>query len=286
MSRIVPALMGASVGLGAAVMFASTGRVDLRADVDALVVQGGRRDRSTLLESVTRRLVEGRSERRRQDLAVTDVDAMAYETRRVVLAVGGAGLVVLAALLLPFVGGHLPVGVLLVAVVVVVAGAVLVPEWDLSRTATKRRRDVVSALSAYLDLVTILLAGGAGLETAAQAAAEAGDGWTFRRIGDELARARATRQSLWTCIGDLGRRIGVEEFVELAAAMQAAGRHGSRISESLAVRAEATRQRLHHEIEAEANSASERMGLPTVLMFMGFLFLLGYPAVHIILGSA
>jgi hypothetical protein len=36
------------------------------------------------------------------------------------------------------------------------------------------------------------------------------------------------------------------------------------------------------EIEADANAATERMGLPMVLLFMGFLILLGYPAMQMI----
>jgi hypothetical protein len=36
------------------------------------------------------------------------------------------------------------------------------------------------------------------------------------------------------------------------------------------------------EIEADANAATERMGLPMVLLFMGFLILLGYPAMQTI----
>jgi hypothetical protein len=38
-------------------------------------------------------------------------------------------------------------------------------------------------------------------------------------------------------------------------------------------------------VEADAQSASERMGLPTVLMFVAFLALLGYPAVQQIAGT-
>jgi hypothetical protein len=36
------------------------------------------------------------------------------------------------------------------------------------------------------------------------------------------------------------------------------------------------------EIEADANAATERMGLPMVLLFMVFLILLGYPAMQMI----
>ena len=39
-------------------------------------------------------------------------------------------------------------------------------------------------------------------------------------------------------------------------------------------------------MELDAVAASERMGLPTVLMFFAFLVLLGFPAAQIILASS
>jgi hypothetical protein len=39
------------------------------------------------------------------------------------------------------------------------------------------------------------------------------------------------------------------------------------------------------EIEAQAQAATERMGIPMVLLFIAFIALIGYPAVHLVLGS-
>ncbi|NBS00339.1 MAG: type II secretion protein F, partial [Actinobacteria bacterium] len=39
------------------------------------------------------------------------------------------------------------------------------------------------------------------------------------------------------------------------------------------------------EIEAQAQAATERMGIPMVLLFVAFIALIGYPAVHLVLGS-
>lgn len=283
---VVPAVLGATAGMGLVIAVASTRRSSLRGDLDRLVRGAGDSSARLGIASMATWMSGRRGEARRRDLAVMDLDPMRYEQRRLTLALGGVALPVLAALLLPAIDGGVAPGIVLIAGLAVGAAGFLVPEWDLRRCARRARRDTVSSLSAYLDLVTILLAGGAGLETAAQAAADAGDSRTFERLRLELSRARTTRRSMWSCLADAGRRIGVDELVELGAALEVSGRHGSRIAESLAVRADAARVRLHQEIEAEANSASERMGLPTVLLFMGFLFLLGYPAVQTILGSA
>ncbi len=50
-------------------------------------------------------------------------------------------------------------------------------------------------------------------------------------------------------------------------------------------KAESLRQRRMSEAEAEANESSERMVLPLVLLGMGFLLFLGYPAVSRVLGG-
>jgi hypothetical protein len=39
------------------------------------------------------------------------------------------------------------------------------------------------------------------------------------------------------------------------------------------------------EIEAAANSSTERMGMPMVLLFLAFIVLIGYPAVTLIVGG-
>jgi hypothetical protein len=51
---------------------------------------------------------------------------------------------------------------------------------------------------------------------------------------------------------------------------------------SLVAKAESMRAKQMAEVEARANSATERMGLPMVVLFLGFLVLLGYPAMHMI----
>ena len=67
--------------------------------------------------------------------------------------------------------------------------------------------------------------------------------------------------------------------------MRLAGEQGARIKLSLAAKAAALRSHQMARIEADAQAATERMGLPTVLMFLGFMVLLGYPAMHQILGA-
>jgi hypothetical protein len=67
--------------------------------------------------------------------------------------------------------------------------------------------------------------------------------------------------------------------------MQLAGEQGAKVRVSLAAQADALRSRQVSEIEAAAQAATERMGVPTVLLFTGFIALLGYPALDLVVGN-
>lgn len=185
------------------------------------------------------------------------------------------------------VGGSLFVGGVY-AVGFVAFGALIgltAPVAMLRARAKTRRRTFVHAFSAYLDLVNVMLAGGAGIETALVAAADAGDGWAFDALRTGLDRARLSRRSPWSELRTLGMRWGLNEVVEVAGSMNLSGDHGARIRSSLAARADSMRARQVAEIEALAQSATERMGLPMMMLFVGFMVLLGYPALQTVVMS-
>lgn len=149
---------------------------------------------------------------------------------------------------------------------------------DVSVQAAQRRADMDVAVAVFLDLVNVLLAGGAGVETAILAAAEAGDGWGFSQIRLSIARSQSARQSYWNGLRELGQAVGVESLEEVANSVQLAGEHGARVRQSLASKALALRHRNLARIEHDAQRRTEQMGLPIVVLFMGFILLVGYPA--------
>src|SRR5690606_14195018 len=102
-------------------------------------------------------------------------------------------LVAVALLAISRVGGGVthPVAAAVIAIAATAAGYTL-PDERLRRAARRRRSAIRHTLSSYLDLVSILLAGGAGMETALCASAEAGQGWAFDHIRAALVSARTT----------------------------------------------------------------------------------------------
>lgn len=265
------ALSGALVGAGLAVVFVPR----LGAAVRGTLVDLRRRVVDRLRDDATRRLAS--------DLSICGRTSEAHVARRLLGALSGLAAALASSGLLAMIGGQVgSIGSLVVAAVGIAAGFV-VPDVTLRKAAARRRRAFLHAFSSYLDLTNVLLAGGAGIETALVAAAEAGDGWAFGRLRDCLVRARGADGTVWVELARLGERYGIEDVVEVAGSLQLAGRHGARIRASLAARADSLRSRQLSEIEASAHAATERMGLPLVLLFVGFLCLVGYPAVALVL---
>jgi Flp pilus assembly protein TadB len=213
-----------------------------------------------------------------RDLAVCDRDAAQWAHQRLAWTLLGAvpGAVLTVAGLTGISNAVPPPAAVLAVPLGAVAG------WcyarvDLASDAAQARRSFCHALASYLELVTILMAGGAGVETAMYDAVEAGTGPAFGHVRASLAAAQARREAPWRAIGQLGARLGVGELEELEASMTLAG-EGAHVRESLTAKATAIRQRDVAHLESEAQARSETMVLPVVLMFAGFLLLIGYPA--------
>jgi hypothetical protein len=129
----------------------------------------------------------------------------------------------------------------------------------------------------------VALAGGGGVETALADAASVGSGWAFASLRRALEEARLARQTPWVALGRLGQELGVDELSELAASVALAGTEGAKVRASLAAKSASLRTHELAEAETADQAATERMSLPVVLLFAGFLLFLGYPAVEKVL---
>jgi tight adherence protein C len=176
-------------------------------------------------------------------------------------------------------GVSVPATLLLWVSVALLPAGFVFPALELRARAARRRRSFRHALSSFLDVVSVSLAGGKGVESALTDAAEIGRGWAFDELRAALLDARMLGETPWTGLARLGAEIGVPELGELAASASLAGSEGARVKASIAAKARGLRLRVLADVESAAQSASERMSLPIVLLLVGFVFFLGYPAV-------
>ncbi len=230
--------------------------------------------------------LSGRLGRRvESDLAVMERSPERFAVEKVTTALALGAIVVAFAVVLAVASSPLALGFTSTLVACAVAAGFVTPDVALRSQAARRRTAFRHALSSYLDLVNVLLSGGAGIETSLEAAAKAGDGWAFVQIRNSLLRARTLRQSPWQSFTELGAQIQVDELGEIAASVRLAGEQGARVRLSLAAKAAALRGHQMAAIEADAQAATERLGLPTVVMFIAFIALLGYPAMQEIVNT-
>jgi Flp pilus assembly protein TadB len=214
----------------------------------------------------------------RQDLAVLGRSTDTHLAEKATAAV--AGLLFPSVVGVAFAVGGRPLPWVMPTAVAILLGVVgfMLPDLTVKAEAKSHRAAFRHALSAYLSLIQVLLAGGAGVESALTDAAGVGQGWPFVSLRRALNTARETRVTPWSALGELGAEIQVAELVELADAVALAGTEGARVRQSLDAKAAALRVRQAHDAEADANAATERMSIPGVLIAIGFILFIFYPA--------
>lgn len=215
----------------------------------------------------------------RQDLAVCDYDADSFLKKKTIAILGGlAAFVCLIGVSIPEVTALSP-GVALVIALCPMSLCFFGPGLVLRQQAERRRAELRSVTSAIADLVGVALAGGAGVSGSLDAATRQGTGPAFTQVRHSLHEAHLRSLPPWDALGDLAQRVGVRELDELAASIRLAGTDGARIRASVAAKAKTLRTYQLAAMEAEVGAATERMSLPILLLVLGVLLLLGFPAV-------
>jgi tight adherence protein C len=144
--------------------------------------------------------------------------------------------------------------------------------------AAEARSDLRHQLSAYLDVVTMLLAGNVGHEGALEEATRAGDGRLFRELASTRAGGTATGRSLVEALDEAGRDLDLDELRQVAATAALAATEGAPVARTLAAKCATVRSTLATDHETEARLRTSRLTAPIVGMALIFMALVIYPA--------
>ena len=260
------------------------------AGTQAAPVEPGR-SRTTGLTAVVGAWVAGQLTRRgvtqaslRQDLALTGRTYEHAITRKVLFATAGllTGLLLLVAVPAA-VGAHLPVGAPLTVALLLAGALFFLPDLEAKADATRRRAEFRHALGAYLALVALERAARAAPAEALPAAAKIGTGWPLALIRDTLYRATRAGRDPWQALSDLGQRIGVTELRDLGQLVSLVAHDGARVRSTLTARAHTMRRHELANLQGEAGKADQSMQMAQVLIGMGYLLFIGYPAIVAVL---
>lgn len=161
-----------------------------------------------------------------------------------------------------------------------IAGVVgfIIPDKKVRELAAKKRESMRSSLSAYLDLVKILLAGGSHTDGALFQAALVGSGWGFSKLKAAIDWSRINGQPTHIGLKRLATETGVQELEELAAITSLADKEGASLKETLTRKAELLTVKTLAEASAKSHRVAEKMSLPTVVIAMSFMAFITYPA--------
>ncbi|MCT9928760.1 type II secretion system protein [Planotetraspora sp. A-T 1434] len=249
------------------------------------------------------------------DLALLGKSFEGFLATKVLLAVSGLLAFPLLVGWLALMGWGVSVQVPLWSALLVSIVFFLLPDVQIRRDAATRRRDFRHAVGAFLDLVSMNLAGGRGVPEALMmavsvgspttpsvngtapaglpgtagavgvAGAAAGSNWAMERIREALANARIVGITPWQALGQLGDEINVDELRDLSAALGLVADDGAKVRASLTARAATLRRRELAEVEGKAGERSQSMLVAQLLLCAGFVIFLSYPAAMKMLGS-
>ena len=209
MSGLAVAVLGAGVGLGLLVVLrafrrqqmpltelagtlSATGRSVADTGTNPGTDSSGpaaRRWAAGMVESLT----VGDTTLLRNRLRILDKTMEQHAFEKLTASVAGFVLPVALMVMVWAAGIRPPVLVLLLLSIALAVSGFLYPDLPLKDAVDERRRSFRHALGAYLELVGVMLAGGAGTQTALAAAAESGDGWAFAELRRAIDRASASK---------------------------------------------------------------------------------------------
>jgi len=181
-------------------------------------------------------------------------------------------------LLMRFLGNNLPTGrIFLLTVTLTVLGFFL-PQYQLSRSITKRQKEIRKEMPDALDLLTICVEAGLSFDGAM---AKVADKWNnemsraFARVLQEIQLGKLRRDAL----RDMQENIGISEMTSFVAALIQSEQLGVSMAKVLRVQADQMRVRRRQLAEEEAHKAPIKMLIPMAfIMFPSILIILLAPA--------
>lgn len=222
---------------------------------------------------------------RSADLRIMHKDANELAFAKLASMLAGASMPLVGAMLVAMTGASVgSVWLLAGSLFGAVAGFVL-PDRFLREKAAEARVDFVAAFTAYLELVRTLIAGGMNVQGALQVAAFAGEGPAFDELVIAIDRATTAGTTIAIEFDRLGSEAGLPEVSQVASSLELAAEQGASPGDALSSRAETLTNRRAYEERDAAEQATAQMSIPTAMLALGYVLLLGAPAIAAVLAS-
>lgn len=179
--------------------------------------------------------------------------------------------------------GAISIGLVIPIAISIAAGvgaAALVHSDTMARAALVAT-DLRYQLGAYIDMVTMLLAGNSGYEGALERAASTGDGRLFEELRRRMRETSTTGRSLVDALFATADELGLSELQDVAATTSLSAAEGAPVARTLAAKCSTMRSTLAATQEAEARIRTDKVTPPLVAMALLFMALIIYPALDL-----
>ena len=202
-------------------------------------------------------------------------------------ASGATGLVLapVSDLWFSMLGLHIPSAFMVAGTAALVAVMFWLPVVSTTAAANIARAETRAALAMFLELAGTSFAAGGGVEQSLHDAAAIGDGPTFTKLRAALAEAQLARTPIPAVFARLAHELDSPDLAQLAASLALTGSEGARIKDALTAKAQVLRASQLADVQAAAEAATERTGVPIGLMFLAFMIAIGFPSVMKVLAG-
>jgi tight adherence protein C len=161
----------------------------------------------------------------------------------------------------------------------------LLPDWLVEGRLRARRDQLRRELPIVLDLLSIAISAGMGLEQALQTVANQGEGVLLDQLKDLVREMGLGHSNTVELLAALEREDEERELGAVVGALRSALVHGTSLGEMLGVQAETVRERQRADLIAAGGRATVRMLLPVGLLILpAYILVILFPAAIQILG--
>lgn len=212
-----------------------------------------------------------------RELALLGIPVSRHYGRKTTFALIGLLAVPLLTALLTVLNWSVPIMIPTIGSLALAALMFWIPDADVRTAATRAREEFSRAMGAYIDLVALERIAGSGARQSMELAAQIGDSWVFKRLGEELARSRWSGLAPWDALHALAEEMGLPDLDDLADIMRLS-QEGAQVYASLRARSAGIRAAMLSSELTKANATGERMNMPMSLLGVVFMALMIAPA--------
>jgi tight adherence protein C len=145
--------------------------------------------------------------------------------------------------------------------------------------AKHARREFAQALCVYASLTAHQVRSGHGAVEAMERSATICDGWPYQRLRSALLTAQLQMRPPWDEMKAMAEAIDVVELASFSDIMRSAGADGAQVYATLRAQASSLRDQLRVNALESAKTRTSKLDIPSTMLIMIILVLVGYPLI-------